>query len=406
VSGDHGYAARITRSERNSHQLERNFQEAGRAKPRVAVTVDLLSTGFDAPGEKVIVFMRPIRSAILYKQMKGRGTRLREDTDKRFFTIIDYSGASALEDAEFDGHPANTQKLAPAKKKPVPPATTPQPKPVAQGVSLYIAASERFVCLADGRKIPFDEYREQSKEIIRKISPSDLQTLLNLWADRQTRQDVRECGLRGLGVSMLKNCRQFYRIYPQIRQSEIGDLPDAPQRRAIRQSLIGDSDRPGTCKPRKRISATPTPLSPESLRAFSWTHFIEFIRLDAPWKRAFYETECLKGNWSVRQLQRQIGSLLFERTGLSVNKKKLIQRAHGQAQESPSHAAELIRDPYVLEFTGLAARPESTESELESALLDHLQARSQVTVFEETITESRLPEEYRWSSWSKILGRR
>ena len=191
VSGDNDYAARITRSERNSHQLERNFQEVGRAKPRVAVTVDLLSTGFDAPDVKVIVFARPIKSSILYKQMKGRGTRLCEDIDKRFFSIFDYSGASLLEDAEFDGHPANIQKPAPTKKVPrkAPPAVQ---KPVAQGVNLYLASSERFVCLADGRKIPWDEYCEQSKQVIRKISPTDLQSLLDLWADKQTRSDVRE----------------------------------------------------------------------------------------------------------------------------------------------------------------------------------------------------------------------
>jgi type I restriction enzyme R subunit len=76
----------------------------------VAVTVDLLTTGFDAPDVKNIVFVRPLRSAILYKQMKGRGTRLCEDINKRYFTIFDYSGASQLEDAEFDGHPANRQK--------------------------------------------------------------------------------------------------------------------------------------------------------------------------------------------------------------------------------------------------------------------------------------------------------
>jgi len=191
ISGDNDYAARITRSERNSHQLERNFQEVGRAKPRVAVTVDLLSTGFDAPDVKVIVFVRPLRSSILYKQMKGRGTRLCEDIDKRFFSIFDYSGASALEDTEFDGHPANRQKPAPTKKAPRK-DTPPQPKLVAQGVSLFMAASERFVCLADGRKIPFDEYCQQSKEVIRKISPTDFQNLLNLWADRSTRNDVRE----------------------------------------------------------------------------------------------------------------------------------------------------------------------------------------------------------------------
>lgn len=191
ISGDPDYAARITRSERNSHQLERNFQEIGRSKPRVAVTVELLSTGFDAPDVKVIVFVRPLKSAILYKQMKGRGTRLCEDIDKRFFTIFDYSGASRLEDAEFDGHPLNKQK--PLKsRKPRPKPDVPETKPVATGVSLYIAGSERFVCLADGRKIPFDEYCQQSKEVIRRISPANLQELLNLWAPRETRNDVRE----------------------------------------------------------------------------------------------------------------------------------------------------------------------------------------------------------------------
>jgi type I restriction enzyme R subunit len=123
--------------------------------------------------------------------MKGRGTRLCEDIDKRFFTIFDYSGASRLEDAEFDGHPLNQQK-APKTRKSRPKPATPQTKPVATGVSLYMAGSERFVCLADGRKIPFDEYREQSKEIIRKISPADVQDLLNLWVPRETRNDVRE----------------------------------------------------------------------------------------------------------------------------------------------------------------------------------------------------------------------
>ena len=81
LSGDPDYAARITRRERNSHQLERNFaliDSSNTSKPRVAVTVDLLTTGFDAPDVKNIVFVRPLRSSILYKQMKGRGTRLCE----------------------------------------------------------------------------------------------------------------------------------------------------------------------------------------------------------------------------------------------------------------------------------------------------------------------------------------
>ena len=195
ISGDPDYAARITRSERNSHQLERNFQEVGRAKPRVAVTVDLLTTGFDAPDVKVIVFARSVRSSILYKQMKGRGTRLCEDIDKRYFTVFDYANASALEDTEFDGHPANLQAPARTKKKPSgsgSPQAPPRQVFIAQGVSLHLASSERFVCLADGRKIPFDDYREQSRDAIRKVAPAQFQDLLNFWANKETRADVRE----------------------------------------------------------------------------------------------------------------------------------------------------------------------------------------------------------------------
>jgi predicted nuclease of restriction endonuclease-like (RecB) superfamily len=106
----------------------------------------------------------------------------------------------------------------------------------------------------------------------------------------------------------------------------------------------------------------------------SWTHLLELIRLDDPWKRAFYENECLKGNWSKRQLQRQIGSLLYERTGLSTDKHTVIEHARQQAAEAPADIASLIRDPYVLEFTGLAAQPHYLESDLETALLDHLQS--------------------------------
>jgi predicted nuclease of restriction endonuclease-like (RecB) superfamily len=105
----------------------------------------------------------------------------------------------------------------------------------------------------------------------------------------------------------------------------------------------------------------------------SWTHIIELLPLEDPWKRAFYENECLRGNWSVRQLQRQIGSLLYERTGLSSDKNAVIEAGRAQAHETPATLAGLIRDPYVLEFTGLAEKPHYRESDLKKALLDHLQ---------------------------------
>jgi predicted nuclease of restriction endonuclease-like (RecB) superfamily len=172
--------------------------------------------------------------------------------------------------------------------------------------------------------------------------------------------DLKAKGLKGLGVSMLKNCRQFYRTYPQIRQSLSGQFGVIPSGSEIRQSVIGESDQ--------GLAALP----PESLLRLSWTHFIELNRIDDSLKRAFYEIECLRGNWSVRQLQRQIGSLLYERTGLSMDKEAVVRRAH--TQDSSSSIATLLRDPYVLEFAGLAERPSYSEADLESALLDHLQA--------------------------------
>ncbi len=115
----------------------------------------------------------------------------------------------------------------------------------------------------------------------------------------------------------------------------------------------------------------PTPLTAAAVRKLSWSQLQELIRLDDHWKRAFYENECLQAHWSVRQLQRQIGSLLYERTGLSKNKKAVIERA--RRQEPAETIADVLRDPYILEFTGLADLPAYSEDDLESALLDHLQ---------------------------------
>lgn len=231
LSGDEDYAARITRSERNSKQLENNFAEVGRSKPRIAVTVDLLSTGYDAPDVKNIVFARPIRSSILYKQMKGRGTRLCDDIDKRYFTIFDYAGASVLEDAEFDGHPANQQKSI-RKTKPKKPAGPTQPKPVAKGVSVFISSTERFVCLADGRKIPFDEYCEQSKEIIKSISSAALDELLKIWINKNTRADLlAELKDKDIHIAAFKHYYQLENTDEVDILSKVGfDLMHVPTR--------------------------------------------------------------------------------------------------------------------------------------------------------------------------------
>lgn len=172
-------------------------------------------------------------------------------------------------------------------------------------------------------------------------------------------EDLKAKGVKGLIERTLRDCRTFFSMYPQIRGSltpeSVALLPDRSEL-SIRGSVAPE---------------LPTPLSSAEMALLSWTKLQELIRIDDPWKRAFYENELLQGHWSVRQLQRQIESLLFERTGLSTNKKAVIERA--RKQEPQESNADVLRDPYILEFTGLVDRPEYSENEMESALLDHVQ---------------------------------
>ncbi|MDB5967570.1 MAG: hypothetical protein JWQ90_20 [Hydrocarboniphaga sp.] len=185
----------------------------------------------------------------------------------------------------------------------------------------------------------------------------------------QLAHDLKHRSVSGSSAEMLGRMRLFYRAFPQLR----AQIPSSVMTESgiVLVPPVG----PDILSPAMTNSAPgqPRPLVAENILRLSWTHWIELLHLDDPWKRAFYENECLKGNWSVRQLQRQIGSLLYERTALSTDKTAVIDRARQQSTETPSRMADLIRDPYVLEFVGLAERPSYTENELESALLDHLQ---------------------------------
>ncbi len=104
----------------------------------------------------------------------------------------------------------------------------------------------------------------------------------------------------------------------------------------------------------------------------SWSHYLILMRISNADERNFYEIEARKNSWSVKELGRQYGSSLYERLFLSTNKEKVMQMSKkGQSYETPT---DVIKDPYVLEFLGLQERPEYTESELESRIINHLQA--------------------------------
>lgn len=106
------------------------------------------------------------------------------------------------------------------------------------------------------------------------------------------------------------------------------------------------------------------------LERLSFSHFIELLKLDAPLKGKFYEVETIKNNWSVRDLQRAMNSMLYERTGLSSNKDAVLSE---EFKKKNLKAENIFRNPYMLEFLGLEEKAIYTETDLEQAIINHLQ---------------------------------
>ncbi|WP_459926264.1 PDDEXK nuclease domain-containing protein [Flavobacterium covae] len=104
----------------------------------------------------------------------------------------------------------------------------------------------------------------------------------------------------------------------------------------------------------------------------SWSHYIFLSSVDDKLERNFYEIESIKHNWSVRELKRQYNSALFARLSLSRDKEEVLKLAQeGQIIEKPK---DLIKDPYILEFLGLAEKAQYSEEELETEIIDKLEA--------------------------------
>ena len=113
------------------------------------------------------------------------------------------------------------------------------------------------------------------------------------------------------------------------------------------------------------------PNSETLSRKLSWSHYCLVMRLDNPLARKFYIKEVENENWSVRELDRQVNSMVFERIALSKDKKSVLQLAQkGQIIEN---AEDLVKDPYVLEFLGLEKLDRYSEIELEEKIITNLQ---------------------------------
>lgn len=155
---------------------------------------------------------------------------------------------------------------------------------------------------------------------------------------------------------------RFYRLYPAI----VGTLP--PQFKnlpGMAETVENTGDtKVGTLSPQSEVPAD------QLISRLSYSHLELIVDLEDETQRAFYEREAIRGNWSVRELKRQIGSLYFERSGLSQNKAKLSELANQSAEQNTQLN---IRDPYIFEFLGLMPAEVMSESHLEQQLIDKLQ---------------------------------
>ena len=177
---------------------------------------------------------------------------------------------------------------------------------------------------------------------------------------------------KGVNVTLLQMSRNFYKLYPQMVNLFV------PNQKYSTASNISESSvqlkSNSSNNETNLICATVShkfQTSPElMISRLSFSHLREIMTLDDPLARYFYEQECIKCTWSVRELRRQISTNLYVRAGISANPEKLLSLPSVQGHDS----AELqIRQPFTFEFLGLKAQEVVDEHDLEDALISHLQ---------------------------------
>ncbi|GAB1450492.1 PDDEXK nuclease domain-containing protein [Draconibacterium sp.] len=178
--------------------------------------------------------------------------------------------------------------------------------------------------------------------------------------------------IKGIEQRSLRRFRQFYMVYPHLETAIRGSLTPVLGADEIRGSLtpiLQNAPIVGSATPQLEKSLVVS--GQKLLSKLSYTHIEQLLNIDNQLKRTFYELECIKGTWSVRELKRQINSLYFERSGLSANPEKLS--ALVTQNSIPQKPTDIIKNIYSFEFLDFNIKPIVEESDLETALLTHLQ---------------------------------
>lgn len=153
---------------------------------------------------------------------------------------------------------------------------------------------------------------------------------------------------KGYSVSTLTNIRKFYEIY----------------KNRISAPMVTDFAEPN---PQPLV----TKFGNDVPFRLSWTHYLILMRIQNEEERDFYERLAIQENWGKRELSRQYGSSLYERMLIGKDKQQILRLSKkGRLAEKP---ADLVKDPYILEFLGIPEQTDFSETELESRLIDHLQ---------------------------------
>ena len=180
---------------------------------------------------------------------------------------------------------------------------------------------------------------------------------------------------KGLTETLFKNSRKFYRLYPQMVENLIGVISPT-----VSDKLLESKDASGLCDTQMTenehveksltVSDGFRTTGQMIISRLSFSHIVEIMTVDDPLARYFYEQECIKCTWSVRELRRQISTNLYVRTGISSNPEKMLSLPSLQGHDNNELQ---IRQPFTFEFLGLKANEVVGEKDIENALIDHLQ---------------------------------
>ena len=192
------------------------------------------------------------------------------------------------------------------------------------------------------------------------------------YGDHLLKRLVEKVNRKGLNVTLFQNSRNFYLYYPQmmenlwVRKSSDQIMPFASINPTLSdKSMFGSFvEKSPTVSDKFRTSGRLL------ISRLSFSHIVEIMTQSDPLARYFYEQECIKCTWSVRELRRQISTNLYVRAGISTNPEKMMSLPTMKGHDSN---ALQIREPFTFEFLGLKAQEVVTEHDIEEALITQMQ---------------------------------